>query len=205
MSTPPSFPVLPGQGWSVHKKPTFSTIVAPHTSGREVRGVLYQNPIWKFELAYDGLASDAATYPGLGAQSLQGLMGLFLQCQGQWGTFLYSDPTDNSAAAQTFATGDGATKTFTFARSLGGFLEPVGWVTSVSQVTVAGVVQASGWSLTTPNSLVFSSAPANGAAIAATFAYAFQCRFDDDSLDFEEVMQNLWSLGSLKFQSVRSS
>ena len=48
-------------------------------------------------------------------------MGLFLQCQGQFGTFLYTDPTDDSVTAQTFATGDGATTTFTFARTLGGF------------------------------------------------------------------------------------
>ena len=43
------------------------------------------------------------------------------------------------------------------------------------------------------------------AAIAATFAYAFECRFDDDDLDFEEFMSNLWKLESLKFKSVRTS
>lgn len=205
MTTPPSFPTLPGQGWSVHKTPTFATIVAGHVSGREVRDALYQNPIWRFELSFDGLASDSASYPGLGAQSLQSLMGLFLQCQGQFGTFLYTDPTDNSATSQTFATGDGATTTFTFARALGGFLEPVGWVTSVAQVTIGGVAQGSGWSLSTPNSLVFATAPANGALIGASFAYAFQCRFDDDAADFEQFMQNLWTLQSLKFRSVRTS
>ncbi len=46
MTTPPSFPTLAGLGWSSHKKPTFSTLVAPHVSGREVRDALYQNPIW---------------------------------------------------------------------------------------------------------------------------------------------------------------
>jgi hypothetical protein len=205
MTTPPAFPTLPGQGWSVHKQPTFATIVAGHVSGREVRDALYQNPIWRFELSFDGLASDSASYAGLGAQSLQSLMGLFLACQGQFGTFLYTDPTDNSVTSQTFATGDGATTTFTFARALGGFLEPVGWVTSVSQVTVGGVAQSSGWSLTTPNSLVFAAAPAIGALIGASFAYAFQCRFDDDAADFEQFMQNLWALQSLKFRSVRTS
>ncbi|MGD0565429.1 MAG: DUF2460 domain-containing protein [Roseiarcus sp.] len=205
MTTPPSFPTLPGQGWSVHKTPSFATIVAGHVSGREVRDALYQNPIWRFELSFDGLASDSASYPGLGAQSLQSLMGLFLQCQGQFGTFLYTDPTDNSATSQSFATGDGSTTTFTFARALGGFLEPVGWVTSVSQVTVAGVAQSTGWSLSTPNSLVFATAPASGALIGASFAYAFQCRFNDDAADFEQFMQNLWILQSLKFRSVRTS
>ena len=102
MTTPPSFPTLPGQGWSIHKRPAFATIVASHVSGREVRDALYQNPIWQFELTFDGLASDSASYPGLGAQSLQSLMGLFLQCQGQFGTFLYTDPTDNRRRRSEF-------------------------------------------------------------------------------------------------------
>jgi len=205
VSAPPLFPTLPGQGWSVRKKPVFSTIVAAHVSGREVRDALYQDPIWQFELTFDGLGSDATSYPGVGAQSLQALMGLYLQCQGQYGTFLYSDPSDNTVANQTFATGDGATTAFTFARSLGGFLEPVGWVTSVAQVTVAGVAQSAGWSLTAPNGLVFSAAPASGALIGASFSYAFSCRFEDDSVEFEQFMQNLWRVDSLKFRSVRTS
>ena len=56
-----------------------------------------------------------------------------------------------------------------------------------------------------PNSLVFATPPASGAAIAASFAYAFLCRFDDDAAEFEQAMQNLWRLDSLKFRSVRSS
>jgi hypothetical protein len=72
-------------------------------------------------------------------------------------------------------------------------------------VTVAGAAQSSGWTLTAPNSLVFATAPASGAAIAASFAYAFVCRFDDDAAEFEQAMQNLWRLDSLKFRSVRSS
>jgi hypothetical protein len=205
VSAPPSFPTLAGQGWSVHKKPLFSTVVASHVSGREVRDALYQNPIWQFELAFDALSSDAASHPGAGAQSLQTLMGFYMQCQGQYGTFLYTDPTDNAVTNQVFATGDGATTTFTFSRWLGGFLEPVGWVTNVSQVTLGGAAQSSGWSLNSPNSLVFAAAPATGALIGASFSYAFQCRFDDDSVDFQQFMQNLWRVDSLKFRSVRTS
>ena len=61
-------------------------------------------------------------------------MGFFLQMQGQFGTFLYTDPTDSAATNAVFATGDGATTIFTLRRFMGGFLEPVGWVTSVSNV-----------------------------------------------------------------------
>ncbi len=113
MTAPPSFPALAGQGWSVHKRPTFSTRVASHVSGREVRSPLFAATLYEFELTYDGLASNAA-YPGLGANSLQSLMGLYLQCEGQYGTFLYIDPSDCTAAGQTIGTGDGATASFTF-------------------------------------------------------------------------------------------
>ncbi len=132
-------------------------------------------------------------------------MGFFLQCQGQYGTFLYTDPTDSSVTNQTFATGDGSTTTFTFQRTLGGFLEPVGWVTSVSNVYLNGVSQASGWSLSTPNSLVFGAAPGSGVLIGASFTFAFQCRFDADDQDFEQFMSNLWKAESVKFKSVRTS
>ncbi len=317
--TPPAFPTLPGQSWSVHKKPTFSTLVASHVSGREVRDALYQDPIWQFEATFDGLSSSATAFPGLGPQSLQTLMGLYLQLQGQFGTFLYTDPTDNTVANQSIATGDGSTTNFVCTRTLGGFFEPVGWVTSVagvylnglaipsaglpapaspalspiaggslgastyfatvSYVTASGETVASseaslavasghllvvtspiaptpasaigwnvyvgattgaetrqngatpiaiganwtepatgllvgsappganttGWTLTSPATLTFAGAPAIGAAIATSFSYAFLCRFDDDSLDFDQVMSNLWKIDSLKFRSVRTS
>jgi len=126
VSAPPVFPPLAGQGWSVHKKPTFSTIVASHVSGREVRDALYANPIWQFELTFDGLdGTSSGQYGGLGASSLQSLMGLYLQCQGQYGSFLYYDPSDYAVSGQPFGTGDGTTTTFQLARTLGGFSEPV--------------------------------------------------------------------------------
>jgi hypothetical protein len=205
MTTPPSFPTLAGQGWSVHKKPVFSTLVASHVSGREVRDALYQNPIWQFELTFDALSSSPTSYPGAGANSLQALMGFFLQMQGQFGTFLYADPTDSAATNTTFATGDGTTTVFTFSRFMGAFLEPVGWVTSVSNVFLNNVNQLSGWSSSAPNSLVFAAAPGSGVSIAATFTYAFECRFDSDDQDFEQFMSNLWQVDSIKFKSVRTS
>ncbi len=128
-------------------------------------------------------------------------MGFFLQMRGQFGTFLYADPTDNTATNVNFASGDGTTRIFTFSRFMGAFLEPVGWVTSVSNVSLNSVNQPSGWALSAPNSLVFASAPADpGVSIAATFTYAFECRFDSDDQDFEEFMSNLWQVESVRFR-----
>lgn len=203
MTTPPSFPSLAGLGWSVHKRPKFSTLVATHVSGREVRDPLYQNPIWEFEFTYDVLSS-STDYPGAGNSSLQALMGFFLQMQGQYGVFLYTDPTDETATNTEFAIGDGATTTFTFARFMGSFLEPVGWVTSIASVTLNGSPTGA-YTFVAPNQITFSSAPGSGVAIAATFSYAFVCRFDSDAQDFEQFMSNLWRNESVKIKSVRSS
>ncbi len=201
MTTPPSFPALPGQGWSVHKKPTFSTRVASHVSGREARTPFYSYPLYEFELSFEGLDS-AGAWPSLGSGSLQSLMGLFLQCQGQLGTFLYTDPADNAVMGQAIAIGDGSTTTFTLVRTLGGFTEPVSWAATVANVKLNGT-PTSAWTLTEPNTLTFATAPAGGAAIAADINYAFNCRFLDDQNDFENFMAGLWTVQSLKFRSVK--
>jgi uncharacterized protein (TIGR02217 family) len=210
MTTPPSFPALPGQGWSVHKKPTFSTRVASHVSGREARTPFYSYPLYEFELTFDGLDS-LGTWPGLQVNSLQSLFGFYLQCQGQFGTFLYSDPTDNAVTTQTIATGDGTTQIFTMGRSFGGFTEPVGWVqgSPAPTIYVNGTPVSSGaYTITNPygpnNVLTFTTAPASAAAITASFSFAYLCRFLEDQNDFEEFMQGLWQVQSLKFRSVKA-
>jgi uncharacterized protein (TIGR02217 family) len=200
---PPVLPELAGQGWSVHKRPVFATRVAAHISGREIRAPNFSYPLYEFELTYEGLASNSA-YPGVGDNSLQALMGLYLQCKGQFGTFLYVDPSDHSVTAQAIAIADGTTTTFTFARTLGTYIEPVSWVTGIGHVYLNGIDQDTGWSLTEPNALTFSSPPATGAVITADFSFAYECRFLEDLADFENFMTDLWRVESLKFRSVRS-
>lgn len=202
MNAPPTFPVLPGQGWSVHKRPQFSTRVASHVSGREVRLADYAQALYEFELRFDGLAGGSG-FPGLGGGSLQQLLGFVLAAQGQFGTFLYVDPTDCAVAGQAIATGDGATTSFPLLRTLGGATETVGWATALTAAYVGGAPQA-GASIIAPATLLLPSAPAAGAAVTADFAYAFPCRFTEDAQDFENVLAGLWQLGSLKFRSVRS-
>src|SRR5580658_8770348 len=173
MTTPPSLPALAGLAWSRHKKPGFSTRVASHVSGREVRVALMSYPLYEFEAVYNGLTSSGSTFAGLGANSLQSLMGFFLQLQGQFGTFLYTDPEDSGVTGQGIGIGDGTTTAFTFVRALGGFAEPVGWVTAVSNVYLNGALQSGGsYSLTTPNTLTFTTPPGAGVVVSADFSFA---------------------------------
>jgi hypothetical protein len=198
--TLPIFPTLAGQTFAT-KSPVTATNVAEHDSGRTVRTAMYQG-LYEFEVGFEALASDAACNPALGAQSSQEVMGLYLQCGGSYGAFLYIDPNDNGATNQTIAIGDGATTQFTFVRSIGAGLNSDFCVTGVTSVAVNGVAVSS-WSLIAPNLLSFAAPPLSGATITASFAYAFVCRFLEDSQDFENFMQNLWAANSVKFRSVR--
>jgi uncharacterized protein (TIGR02217 family) len=202
MSAPPTFPMLTGQGWSIHKKPVFSTRVASHVSGREVRAGLYAHALYEFELTFDGLDSSGG-FPSLQPQSLQMLMGFFLTAQGQLNTFLYADPTDSAVNNQVIGAGDGTTAIFTLGRAIGGYYEPVSYATNISACSLNGVAQATGYWIVAPNALQFSSPPPAGASIAWSGTYAFQCRFLDDQLDFEEFASGLWRNKSLRFRSIR--
>ena len=199
--TLPVFPTLPGQGWSVKKTPIFSTRVAQHVSGREVRVPLFARALYEFELTFEGLDS-AGSFPGLQAQSLQALMGFFLELRGQAGTFLYVDPSDNAASATSFGTADGVSTLYYLQRPLGPAAEPISYAVSVSGVTVNGV-SSSSWTLVLPNAIQFSSAPASGAALAWSGQFGFQCRFSGDSSEFEEILSGAWQNRSLKFRVVR--
>jgi hypothetical protein len=207
MTTPPSLPILPGLGWSRHKSPKFNTRVAGHVSGREVRVPLQQVPLYEFEATYNGLTnSSSSIYNGIGAQSLQSLMGFFLQLQGQFATFLYPDPDDNSVSSGAVGTGNGSTQVWLLQRNLGGFTEPVSWVTALTNVYFNGVPQSSAtYELIAPNTLAFYNAPGNGIVITADFTFAYQCRFLDDRMDFEEFMSSLWKLDSMKFRSIKAN
>ena len=79
--------------------------------------------------------------------------------------------------------------------------EPTGGLVAGAAVPAA---DSTGWTFTAPNTLTFAGVPLTGTAIAASFAYAFQCRFDGDDLDFEQFMANLWRAESVKFRSVRA-
>lgn len=202
MTTPPTFPTLAGEGWDKHKRPIWDTLVAKHPSGSDVRVALWQFPLWDFELTFNVLDSGARNR-GAGLKTLQTLFGFFLDMGGDWSTFLYADPDDDSVTGQAIGVGDGASQQFTFSRTLGGATEPVGWVLTVSAVYLNGTPTAA-YTLIAPNQIFFASPPALGVSITADFTFAFVCRFMNDDVPFEQFMSQLWTVKTLKFRSVRT-
>lgn len=199
-----SFPVLAGLGWSVTKTPAFKTRVQKSVSGRERRALDQALPIWTWTLTYDFLRDQIA----LGYNELRTLMGFHAQQQGAFTPFLYTDPTDSSVSAQAIGTGNASQTAFQLVRNLdpalpgGGYAEPITNPTAVSGVYLNGVL-TTGWTVSlTTGVLTFTTAPASGSAITASFTYAFQVRFSDDTASFENFMLNLWRLKQVKLVSV---
>jgi uncharacterized protein (TIGR02217 family) len=190
-------------GFSVHRRPTFSTRIAAHVSGREVRAAHYVYPLREFELTFEALHSGA----GIGAipaRTKQLLEGFWCALQGQYGTFLYQDPEDCSVTGGAIGTGDGGTTAFPLVRRLGTYAEPVGQVNTLSAVYLDGTALAdSAYSVVMPNTLVFASAPGAGVPITADFTFWWQCRFLDDVTDFEELLAQIHSVNALKFRTVK--
>lgn len=196
------FPALPGIAWNTVRTPTWQTRTQVSVSGKETRQADWSFPRYGWELSYDFLRSD----PTLG--ELQSLIGFINSMSGSFGSFLYTDDDDNAATSQQIATGDGATVTFPLIRAFGGYIEPVSRVNAVSVVTVAGT-PTSAYTVNADagtesgSSIKFTTAPAAGAAIVASFTYYWRCRFSSDTTDFTKFLYGLSSVDKLKFESVK--
>ncbi len=190
------FPTLPGLKWDVTKKPYFSTKIQTSVNGKEARAINWSYPRWQFDLSYELLRDDVTN-------ELRTLMGFFLQRQGAFDSFLYTDPSDNYVASQSIGTGNGATTVFQLVRSLGGFTELMKNITGTPVVRLNGTVQGSGWTVDGNGLITFTTAPAAGVAVTADFSYYFRVRFLQDESEFSQFMQNLWELKKCQLVSLK--
>jgi uncharacterized protein (TIGR02217 family) len=208
---------ISGVAWSVTKAPTMQTRIQRAVSGRELRVLDYPAPLWQFDLTFSFLRDQWDTRGGgLGAgyDELRTLFALYLACYGAYGTFLFSDPTDNQRSGQYLGTGNSSTAQFQLLASYGPpgaplFTAPVNAVDAITAVYVNGITQnpatysyAAG--LNSTGIITFTEPPPNEASITVDFSFYFRCRFVDDSYTFENFMCQLWELKKLSFISVLS-
>jgi uncharacterized protein (TIGR02217 family) len=195
-------PSLPGLGWDIVRTPVWSTNVQSAISGKECRISYWSYPKWKWELTFNILRSSSAY------TEFQQLVGFFNARQGQFDTFLFSDPDDNSVTGQTIGTGDGSTKTFQLVRAFGGFVEPVLAPNVVSHVynngTDSGGWSVSNWGTSSPGVITYVTAPAAGHAITADFSYYWPVRMDADTLAFNLFMTQFYACKKYSFTSVKN-
>lgn len=198
--TIPVFPALKGLDWDVqHDFDWSGNTVVESVSGKRTARANWSYPRHVFTLAFTFLRADPSF------AEYQALAGLFSAVQGQFGTFLYKDPTDNAVTGQPLGFGDGVSTTFQLVRAFGGWVEPVFAPNTVSKVYLGGV-QASGWSVTpwggsTPGAIVFDTPPAAGQAITVDFSFYFPCRFDSPKMSFRNFSRALYSAEGITFSS----
>lgn len=192
-----NFPTLVGVDSSVFKTPIWSTDVKKTASGREMRASFYSYPIYKFSLKFNVLRADAAQL------EFQTLIGFFNARQGQYDSFLYTDPTDSVVTAQHTGTGNGTATVFPLFRTMGGYLEPIMYTDSMA-VYINGVVQVGGYTIANDPAIVtFATPPGPGLAITITGTFKYRCRFLQDETEFEQFMYNLWNAKKVEFTSLK--
>jgi uncharacterized protein (TIGR02217 family) len=219
---PSSMPVfgLPGEAWSVDKKPYFSTIQQKATSGQETRIANWPYPLTEYTIPFSVLDASKG--------QMQTLWGYYVARIGPWDSFLYYDVTDfwtvqnainenlgpPTTAQNQIGTGDGITTIFQITRNLGGGIQPVLAINGIT-ITVGtppacvvylnGVAQSSStYSISSAGVLTFTSAPGAGVAIQWDGGYLWRCVFADDFLDFENFVQSLFSSKSVRIRQVWS-
>ena len=190
-----TLPSFAGLSWDISVSPAFSTKVHRAVSGYEVRAAFMAYPLWTFNLKYD-LIRDSVTN-----NELDTLLGFFNARQGQFDSFLYTDPADSAYTAMAFGTGTGSQTQFQITRSRGGFVEPVMNLNGAPLIYIAGVLQTVGtnYSISSTGVVTFVTAPAASAALTWTGAFYYRCRFLSDNIAPSQWAQNLYSLSKLDF------
>ena len=198
-------------GWPVTREPVFSTRRQESISGKETVIADQSTPRYLFTLTADRLRQ--GTVNGAAYTELAQLQGFFEVGKGGADSFLYQDADDNAVTAQQIGVGDGVTTSFQLIRTFGGAVLPILAPNVVTSVTVAGAAKSNGtdygigtWENgVTPNGTVnfFTGAPGAGAAIVASFSYYFPCRFVDDTMTFDKVMDKRWEVKKIQFKSIK--
>jgi hypothetical protein len=193
----PVFPSLPGIAWPVTRRAVWDTVKDEALSRKRTRYANRSYPTYQYEAKFNVLRTAQAFAEW---QTLQGFLnGL----TGGVGLFLYDDPNDDTATAQNFGAGDGASTQFQLTRTLGGFTEPVFFPNVIADIKVSGVTKTLGVDYTIGNyGIITFAAPPNAAApLTWDGTFFWGCRIDDDVVDFSNFASGFVSVKSLHWST----
>ena len=217
-----SYPILTlpiGVTFKYMKSPKFNNIKQTPQSGRHpAAATIQQGTIFTFDINWNYLKNVGVTT----SNDQQYLQEFYEATGGGFQFFQFNPATynlENLTVTQDYtklkngfsATTDGITTVFPLWRStsaLGGgtvsLVERIQNVSVMAGVYLGGsLISSSLYTLTNfPSVLTFATAPTTGQTLAWAGSYNYLCQFDEDSIDFEEFMFQLWKLNSLKLESV---
>jgi uncharacterized protein (TIGR02217 family) len=201
------YPNLPGLTFNSVRSPHYNTGIQSAMSDVESRIAYQQYPVIHWELIYE-LLRDYVT-----PSDLKALVGLYNAVQGQWDTFLYADPVFNAVTAQQFAT-VGSSDTDTTLYQLTAVYENSGgpggpeiiqnFQSSPEIYGNGTLINSAYYSISGTGALNFLSGhvPASGVVLTWTGSFYYRVRFNDDTLDVSQFMQNFWELKKVKLKQV---
>lgn len=191
------FPSLAGLTWDITREPIWSTSKKTSVSGRRFAVANYSYPRYKYTLAYSFLRQ------GSGVTELAQLVGFFNARGGDFDSFLFTDPDDNTVTAQTIGTGDGANKLFQLVRTFGGYVEPVFDANSAPLIYINGVLKTltTDYTVSVTGLVTFVSAPASSLVVTWTGTYYRRLNFVQPTLQFNKFLSNLWELKKCELES----
>lgn len=192
------FPTFPGLSWGVSRKPIWNNRAQKTASGRRTVVEYSSYPMYLWTLRFNVLRQ----YSTL--TEMEELLGFFNQMRGIADLFLYKDIADYNCTNEPFGTGDGTTKKFQLQRAFGGHTEPVYAPKVGLSIRKAGVVQASGYTVSETGLVEFATAPANGAALDWTGEFYFRCAFTQDSMELiNQEGEGIWKSNAISFESIK--
>ncbi len=159
--------------------PERATDVVTLASGREERNSRWAHARRRYNAGY-GIKSRT---------DMAAVLAFFEERRGRFHSFLWRDALDCRAVDQMIGTGDGETKSFQLTKRYGAdfdpYLRPISKPVAASvEVKVDGLVTLVETDALT-GFVTFTTAPAEGAAITASFEFDVPVRFDTDRLDVE--------------------
>lgn len=159
--------------------PERATDVVTLASGREERNSRWAHSRRRYNAGY-GVKSRA---------DMAAVLAFFEERRGRFHSFLWRDALDHAAADQAIGIGDGERTTFQLTKKYGASFDP--YLRPITKPVVESVVvKVDGVVVdveTAPLTgiVTFAEAPAEGAAITASFSFDVPVRFDVDRLDIE--------------------
>lgn len=186
-------PLTDGYGITAIKTPQWTTRRARAVSGFERRVQQRIYPMYGVEMSIEVLR-DAT-----GLDEAKNLIGFFNARAGQFDSFLYTDPDDNSVTDQQFGTRDGTTTQFQLVRAFGGFIEPVHNVNVLTNIKSNGVALASpaDYSISATGLVTLTAAGTAGHVLTWSGSFYWRVIFDTDKLPVNKLLQGLWNLKKL--------
>ena len=188
--------------------PERRTQIVELASGDEERNASWANSRRRYDVAYGIRRAD----------DLAAVVALFEARNGRLHGFRFKDWADHKSCLpsatpgptdQAIGTGDGITTAFQLVKRYASGSQT--WVRAITKpvagtvrIALDGAEQLGGWSVDTTTGVVtFATAPAEGVAITAGFAFDVPVRFDTDALDVTLDLERLGSITSIPLLELR--